>query len=591
MTPDRRVTIPTTPPGFSLGSLLAACMLLAILGGNAVAQDCDDSTGDCLVAHLEAGCADADCCQTVCTLDPFCCLEWDATCVAFADATCVGLCGANASGSCFSSHPNPACDDADCCSAVCLIDPFCCSGSWDANCVFAAGFSCSTGGGECGDPQSGDCFEPNGTPACDDEACCDSVCDVDPRCCEVVWDAICVAVAEAACGGGCEIAPIDGATIETETCDSSSNDPCDNGEAEVLAEPGPVAGTFRTGFDEDVFAFDLAAYDLDGDGSVRVRLSILGSVPVSIELGPAECLATPGLSIDAAPCIDRIIEACVPAEATWLRLAAVEKTALCDGTSYTVNIEVRDTCDDSCGNEGDCLEPRADAGCADADCCAAVCEIDPSCCEWEWDSSCAVQAAATCGGPPPINDACADAIDAPLGRTPFRQLLATPDGPTEWCGPEGDASGDVWFRHRVQCEGTLFIGTCNSADFDTVLEVFRGDCTGGLESVGCVDDSAGCGLGSSLLELEDASCGETLLIRVMVGEDPGGNGDLVVDCFGSTCPCPGDLDGDGEVGGSDLGLLFVQWGPCGKGCTADLDGDGVVGGSDLGLLFVGWGGC
>ncbi len=53
-------------------------------------------------------------------------------------------------------------------------------------------------------------------------------------------------------------------------------------------------------------------------------------------------------------------------------------------------------------------------------------------------------------------------------------------------------------------------------------------------------------------------------------------------------PCPGDLDGDGVVGGSDLGLLFVQWGGPG---SADLDGDGVVRGSDLGLLFVGWGIC
>ena len=131
----------------------------------------------------------------------------------------------------------------------------------------------------------------------------------------------------------------------------------------------------------------------------------------------------------------------------------------------------------------------------------------------------------------------------------------------------------------------------NTADFDTVVEVYRGDCDGDLESIGCVDDSIGCGLGSSLVELEDATCGEILLIRVLVGQEPGGSGELVVDCFGSSCPCPGDLDGDGVVGGADLGQLFVQWGPCGKGCTADLDGDGVVGGSDLGLLFVGWGDC
>ena len=47
-------------------------------------------------------------------------------------------------------------------------------------------------------------------------------------------------------------------------------------------------------------------------------------------------------------------------------------------------------------------------------------------------------------------------------------------------------------------------------------------------------------------------------------------------------------DGQYRIDGSDLGLLFVQWGGPG---TADFDGDGTVGGADLGLLFIGWGDC
>jgi hypothetical protein len=65
------------------------------------------------------------------------------------------------------------------------------------------------------------------------------------------------------------------------------------------------------------------------------------------------------------------------------------------------------------------------------------------------------------------------------------------------------------------------------------------------------------------------------------------NGDGVPDECEAT-RCPEDLDGDGVVQGSDLGILFIQWGGPG---TADLDGDGIVQGSDLGLLFVGWGAC
>lgn len=49
----------------------------------------------------------------------------------------------------------------------------------------------------------------------------------------------------------------------------------------------------------------------------------------------------------------------------------------------------------------------------------------------------------------------------------------------------------------------------------------------------------------------------------------------------------GDLDGDGDVNGGDLGLLLGSWGKC-VGCPGDLDGDNIVGGGDLGLLLGAW---
>lgn len=51
----------------------------------------------------------------------------------------------------------------------------------------------------CGDPDAGACNEANGTPGCDDEACCAAVCDIEPVCCEDAWDEICVEIAQAAC--------------------------------------------------------------------------------------------------------------------------------------------------------------------------------------------------------------------------------------------------------------------------------------------------------------------------------------------------------------------------------------------------------
>jgi hypothetical protein len=48
---------------------------------------------------------------------------------------------------------------------------------------------------------------------------------------------------------------------------------------------------------------------------------------------------------------------------------------------------------------------------------------------------------------------------------------------------------------------------------------------------------------------------------------------------------PGDLDGDGKINGTDLGLLLAGWGGSGP---ADLNRDGVTDGADLGILLSNW---
>ena len=55
--------------------------------------------------------------------------------------------------------------------------------------------------------------------------------------------------------------------------------------------------------------------------------------------------------------------------------------------------------------------------------------------------------------------------------------------------------------------------------------------------------------------------------------------------------CAADLDGDGEVGASDLSRMLDDWGDAPKGSNADLDGDGAVGAPDLSLLLAAWGVC
>ena len=64
------------------------------------------------------------------------------------------------------------------------------------------------------------------------------------------------------------------------------------------------------------------------------------------------------------------------------------------------------------------------------------------------------------------------------------------------------------------------------------------------------------------------------------------------DCEPPPLPCPGDLDENGEVDASDLGLLIAAWNTDGSVVVgSDINGDEVVDGVDLGLLIGVWGPC
>ena len=55
---------------------------------------------------------------------------------------------------------------------------------------------------------------------------------------------------------------------------------------------------------------------------------------------------------------------------------------------------------------------------------------------------------------------------------------------------------------------------------------------------------------------------------------------------------PGDLDGDGFVGGTDLDIVRSFWGQsvtAGNRLHGDVSGDGVVGGDDLDEVRAHWG--
>ncbi|MFM8642030.1 MAG: dockerin type I domain-containing protein, partial [Phycisphaerales bacterium] len=57
--------------------------------------------------------------------------------------------------------------------------------------------------------------------------------------------------------------------------------------------------------------------------------------------------------------------------------------------------------------------------------------------------------------------------------------------------------------------------------------------------------------------------------------------------YDCTVARPADLNQDGVVDGTDLGMLLAAWGT--PGGSADLNQDGIVDGTDLGQLLAAWG--
>jgi len=119
----------------------------------------------------------------------------EASGVAGGNPACPGV------GSCCEPNGTPGCDDITCCNLVCAIDPFCCNIEWDSVCVIKAEVECVPLCGPAPVPGCGDCDAPDpaGAPGCSDPDCEVIVCAINPLCCASAWDQICADEALLSC--------------------------------------------------------------------------------------------------------------------------------------------------------------------------------------------------------------------------------------------------------------------------------------------------------------------------------------------------------------------------------------------------------
>jgi hypothetical protein len=160
-------------------------------------------------------------------------------------------------------------------------------------------------------------------------------------------------------------------------------------------------------------------------------------------------------------------------------------------------------------------------------------------------------------------------------------------------------------RHRVTIE----------AEFPLELQYFRGDCEGpndvkwllapalcgGPVTVNMIADTSASslivGAGTAGLALRNGlDCDDIDPDNPPQPDDP-----PPVQLFGVRwtarfeCLPLGDIDGNGEVGASDIAALLNAWGPLPEGMPfdplapdCDLDGDGSVGATDIAALLSSW---
>lgn len=366
-----------------------------------------------------------------------------------------------------------------------------------------------------------------GTAACSDAAVAACVCGVDPYCCEVAWDAQCVAEVESlGCGSCAPDPPACASAFATDFGSVYSGLPvcttlpdvfesCE-GTAPFLTSSlgctgtGDMALRFAQGFpysaaitrclDLRGFSRPLLVFRYSKEpGTLGPRLdySLDGgawstgwTAPVAFPGGCAE------IALDLGPiAAEGAVRFRFSSGSSVANLATFDDLALVEGDT---------------GPHGCC--ETGGPGCDDAATSACTCAIDSYCCETEWDVVCAALATIHCGA------ACAD--------------LPVCGSPT--AGDCGEA------RATPACE-----------DAACCLAV-------------CASDAFCC-------EAEwDAIC---------------------VKVAGALCEAPprapGDVDGDGVVGAADLAAVLAAWGTA--EAAADLDGNGVVDGSDLAVVLGHWG--
>ncbi len=564
-------------------------------------------------------------------------------------------------GSCFVAALTPGCADIDCCNAVCVVNPVCCDATWDASCVTTAQTACINGAPapalqiaelRVSDPSATDVneyVELTGAPGASLNGV--TLVVISSQNAGVNQGRIEATVSM----NGLSIAK-DGRILLTEasfTMDAlpdalrflSFNDSGTKNYYLVYNFTGIVGDDLDT---NDDCTFDVTPWQSVIDAVALLDNEVnCAYAPVSV--GPDGTNLAPHFfrCADGSPRMGHYD----PFDLTGYDTPGLAPGAICPAIN-------------SCGapNKSDCRVAVATPGCSDAVCCDSVCSIDPTCCEIVWDQACADRANCSCypdalPAEVRINEIRIDDVALAADLQEYFELAGAPgtslSGFTYVVIGDGVAvqgSGVIECYVDLDCteipaSGYFVAGTStftlSAADLvspyilfensDNVTHMLVYGFTGNIGMDLDVDDDGGLDFtpwthivdSVSLIESEvlppvgtewaysanrigpDAS-GATPSVPFQVSycstsaawaiglQDPAAAGTLdtpgavSVGCDKTSNPCVTDFNADGVTDAADLASLLNGWGASG---ATDLDGNGTTDAADLATVLNAWGAC
>jgi hypothetical protein len=484
--------------------------------------------GDCCTANGGLGCNDEACCNTVCTIDPFCCqTAWDGICANEALANCNGLCGEicgnpNA-GDCCQANGGLGCNDVVCCETVCAADPFCCEVAWDGLCQGEAFSLCPelcNFDKVC--PGEGDCCTANGGLGCNDEACCNTVCSLDPFCCQVSWDGICANEALVNCNGLC--GEICGNPNAGSCCFASGGLGCNDVECcELVCAVDP-------------FCCEVAWDSVCAGEAISMCPGCKGFDPCANPDAGDCCIANGGIGCNDETCCNAVC-AVDPfcCQVAWDGICASEAAALCEAC-------IPEPCEFECPAGGE-----------------AELEL------------CGEDLNGGCNSPSLAYEAITSCISK-CGT--FWAAGGTRD--TDWYTFTTDAPANVTWE--VFGEVPMLIAIIDMACPPGIFAIVQGGPTcPSVANAALGAGTFGVFVATNAFDGTPCDSGNNAYVATLtVGDDPCGTN------------CPADLNGDGVVDALDLGILLGGWGFPGP---SDINNDGTTDALDLGILLGAWGPC